>query len=61
LLSPDFLIEHILALFGRIGILDLFDSLSDFMADQIRIFKQPDDLFPDDFVQVILTDRLVLT
>ena len=37
LLSQDFLIERILALFGRIGILDFLDSLSDFMADQIAI------------------------
>ena len=46
--------------FCRIGILDLFYPALDFCTDQFRVFQQLNHLFPNELIQIILTDGSAL-
>ena len=55
------LAQSLLSAFRRVGILDLSNPALDLCTNQIRIFKQLDHLFPNNLVQIILTNRPVMT
>jgi len=58
--ADDITPEPLFATFGRISLASCREPPLDLVLDEARIFEQPHNLGPNDFVQKVLTNRAVV-